>query len=39
MIRQSLKSYTKAIEKTGIEPTLRAEQLSVAEFIKLAQAL
>jgi 16S rRNA (adenine1518-N6/adenine1519-N6)-dimethyltransferase len=36
MIRSSLKDYLPAIEAEGINPELRAENLSVEEFIKLA---
>lgn len=36
MIRSSLKDYLPAIEAEGINPELRAENLSVDEFIKLA---
>lgn len=37
MIRQSLKNYAQAIEKAGIDSRLRAEQLSVDDFLRLAQ--
>ncbi len=36
MIRSSLKDYLPALEKAGIDPTLRAEQLSISQFIALA---
>ena len=42
MLRQSLKSVPgalDALEKVGIDPTRRAETVSVDEFIELAQAL
>jgi len=39
MIRSSLKTYAQAIEKTGIDPTLRAENLTVNNFINLAKEL
>ena len=42
MLRQSLKTLTADAEamlrEAGIDPTLRAEQLSVAEFAALARA-
>jgi 16S rRNA (adenine1518-N6/adenine1519-N6)-dimethyltransferase len=38
MIRQSLKQYLSCVENVGLEPTLRAENLSVDDFIKLALA-
>lgn len=37
MIRSSLKGYEAAIEKLGIDPSKRAEDLSVDEFIALAR--
>ena len=42
MLRQSLKSVpgaVEALEQLGIEPTLRAETLTVDDFVKLARAL
>ena len=41
MLRQSVKSLggEKLLEKAGIEPTRRAETLSVEEFVRLANAL
>lgn len=39
MLRAALKSLPGLLEATGIDGTLRAEQLSVADFIKLATAL
>ena len=39
MIRQSLKQYIDCVDEIGLDSTLRAENLSVADFIKLAQAL
>ncbi len=36
MIRSSLKSYAAAIEATGIDPTLRAEDLTVENYLQLA---
>ena len=36
MIRSSLKTYADKFERLGIDPTKRAENLSVADFIKLA---
>lgn len=38
MIRSSLKDYADAIEKAGLDPSLRAENLSVGDFIALASA-
>ena len=38
MIRSSLKDYTEAIEKTDIPPTLRAENLTIEDFVNLADA-
>ncbi len=39
MIRQSLKPYIKAVEELGIDPTLRAENLKIEDFIALAQKI
>lgn len=41
MLRQSLKPLggEKLLDEVGIEPTRRAETLSVAEFVRIAQAL
>ena len=42
MLRQSLKSVPRAIEAlaaVGIDPSRRAETLSVAEFVAIARAL
>ena len=42
MLRQSLKSVPgalEALEAVGIEPTRRAETVSVAEFVELAKTL
>jgi 16S rRNA (adenine1518-N6/adenine1519-N6)-dimethyltransferase len=36
MIRSSLKTYAAALEQTGIEQTLRAEDLSVEDYLRLA---
>ncbi|MFP4314345.1 MAG: ribosomal RNA small subunit methyltransferase A, partial [Alphaproteobacteria bacterium] len=36
MIRSSLKDYMPVLEKLGIDSTLRAENLSVQDFINLA---
>ena len=36
MLRVALKSHPNLLEKAGIEGTLRAEQISVADFVKLA---
>lgn len=38
MIRGSLSDYAAAIEAVGIDPTLRAEDVSVEDYICLAQA-
>lgn len=38
MIRSSLKDYRAVLEKLGINETLRAEQLSVDDFINIAKA-
>lgn len=37
MIRASLKPYISAIEGLGLDPTLRAENLSVCDFVDLAR--
>ena len=37
MIRSSLKAYLPAIERLGITPTKRAEELSVDEYVALAK--
>lgn len=37
MIRSSLKTYAGALEKSGIEQTLRAEDLSVEDYLRLAE--
>lgn len=37
MIRGSMKDYAEGIEALGIDPTLRAENLSVQDFINLAK--
>lgn len=39
MIRQSLKAYMPIVEALGIEPTLRAENLKIEDFIALAQKI
>lgn len=39
MLRSSLGDYADFLDITGIRPDLRAEQLPVADFIRLAQAL
>lgn len=39
MIRSSLKAYLPAIEQYGLDPALRAENLSVADFIGLARLI
>jgi len=36
MLRVALKSRTGLLEKAGIDGTLRAEQISVADFVRLA---
>lgn len=36
MIRSSLKTYAAALEKTGIDATLRAEDLTVDDYLRLA---
>lgn len=38
MIRSSLKEYLPQIEKAGIEPTLRAEDLTVEDYLKIAKS-
>lgn len=38
MIRTSLKPYLEKLEKLGIDPTLRAENLSVEDYLKIANA-
>ncbi|MBI1302103.1 MAG: 16S rRNA (adenine(1518)-N(6)/adenine(1519)-N(6))-dimethyltransferase RsmA [Alphaproteobacteria bacterium] len=37
MVRSSLKNYLPIIEKLGFDPTVRAENLSVRDFINLAK--
>lgn len=39
MLRSSLGDYARLLEQTGIPGDLRAEQLPVSDFVKLAQAL
>jgi len=39
MIRSSLKVYAGAIEACGIDPTLRAEDLGVEEYVRLASCV
>lgn len=39
MIRSSMKAYVPQIEALGIDPTKRAENLSVSEFLTIAAAL
>jgi len=39
MIRQSLKPYVDLLETLGLDTSLRAENLSVADYIALAQAV
>lgn len=39
MIRSSLKAYLPSIEQYGLDPALRAENLSVADFIGLARLI
>ena len=39
MIRASLKLHLNAIEALGLDPTLRAENLSVADFVALAEQI
>lgn len=36
MLRSSLKSFSGALQQAGIDPALRAESLSVADFVRLA---
>jgi 16S rRNA (adenine1518-N6/adenine1519-N6)-dimethyltransferase len=36
MIRQSLKNHMDKIETLGLDPTLRAENLQITDFVKLA---
>jgi len=36
MLRSSLKNYAAALETLGIDPTLRAEELSPAQFVAIA---
>ncbi len=38
MVRQSLKAYAQHFEELGIDPTARAEVLSVEDFLALARA-
>jgi 16S rRNA (adenine1518-N6/adenine1519-N6)-dimethyltransferase len=38
-IRQSMKPFTKALEQAGIDTSLRAENLTVQDFVKIAQFL
>jgi 16S rRNA (adenine1518-N6/adenine1519-N6)-dimethyltransferase len=38
MIRSSLKDYAEVIEKCGVNPEKRAENLSVEEFVVLARS-
>lgn len=37
MLRQSMKPYAAALEAVGIDPTLRAEDVSVADYVRLAR--
>lgn len=39
MIRSSLKAYSHVIEQSGIDPELRAEQLTVEDYVRLASLL
>ncbi len=39
MIRSSLADYAAAIEVTGLDPTLRAEDVRVEEYVRLAKAV
>ena len=39
MIRSSLKPYLDVIENLGIDPSLRAENLAVADFLKIAEKI
>ncbi len=38
MVRSSLSAYAAAMKKAGTEQTLRAEDLSVDDFVKIAKA-
>lgn len=38
MIRSSMSAYHDAIERAGIELTLRAENLTVADYVRIAEA-
>ncbi len=37
MVRSSLKKYSAALEACGIDPTMRAENITVEDYIKMAQ--
>ncbi len=39
MIRSSLSAYLPSLESSGIQPNLRAEDLSVADYVRLAQSV
>ena len=39
MIRSSLKDYLPVLEKLGIDPTLRAEDVGVADYIRIARGI
>jgi len=39
MIRSSLRDYSQYFEELGLNPELRAENLSVEQFIKLSQKI
>lgn len=39
MIRASLKPHLQAIEALGLDPTLRAENLAVSDFVALASKI
>lgn len=39
MIRSSLKDYLPVLEKLGIDPTLRAEDVGVADYIRIARGV
>ena len=39
MLRSSLKDYAAALEACHIDPTMRAEELSIADFISLAKTI
>ncbi len=39
MIRSSMKAYTAAMDATGLEQTLRAEDVSVEQYLALARAV